>query len=624
MAAPRTVVQALDAGQARQLETALRLLKAGNTSDALAIGRRVAAEATLAPDAQQLLGMCHAEAGDVAAAEQAFRRALELAPEHPLILVNYATLLRKAGRTEEALSTFRRAVDAAPDFAKAWTELGMTALGAGQRRQALKALERAVQLQPGSALAWHALGNARRADGEFEAAEEAFRKALALVPGYGSAWVNLGAVLRLLGRSGEAIACFDRAAESGQAGAELSDARAGVLLDDGRPGEALEQARRVVREHPGFVPGHTTLAHLLWEYGPALASDEDPVAGFRAAVRSQPRNGPLRSAFARFLLSARRADEALDEIRMLRAQDDRPLFAWLEAEALEALDRAEQAGALYAGVHRALGGRDADFLNAYTRHLLRRGKWDAAAGRAAEATRIDPANQQAWAHLATAWRLLDDPREFWLCDYERLVALVEVEPPAGFVGQPDFLDALTATLAPMHQAGREPVQQSLRGGSQTPGRLFGRRDPLLEAARSSLLRAVERWVATLPSDPRHPFLMRKADGVRIVGSWSVRLWSSGNHVNHIHSEGWMSSAYYVSLPPSVRAPAVDDGDAGCIQFGQPPLELGLELAPRRLIRPEPGKLALFPSYLWHGTVPFQDEQPRITIAFDMIPHDGKR
>lgn len=86
----------------------------------------------------------------------------------------------------------------------------------------------------------------------------------------------------------------------------------------------------------------------------------------------------------------------------------------------------------------------------------------------------------------------------------------------------------------------------------------------------------------------------------------------------------MSSAYYVSLPPSVRAPAVDNGDAGCIQFGQPPLELGLELASRRVIRPEPGKLALFPSYLWHGTVPFQDEQPRITIAFDMIPHDGKR
>jgi hypothetical protein len=38
-----------------------------------------------------------------------------------------------------------------------------------------------------------------------------------------------------------------------------------------------------------------------------------------------------------------------------------------------------------------------------------------------------------------------------------------------------------------------------------------------------------------------------------------------------------------------------------------------------VIRPIRGRLALFPSYVWHGTVPFQDEQPRVTIAFDVSP-----
>ncbi|MFW5927161.1 MAG: putative 2OG-Fe(II) oxygenase, partial [Wenzhouxiangella sp.] len=75
---------------------------------------------------------------------------------------------------------------------------------------------------------------------------------------------------------------------------------------------------------------------------------------------------------------------------------------------------------------------------------------------------------------------------------------------------------------------------------------------------------------------------------------------------------------YVWLPPSVRDR--DDGDhAGHIQFGQPPVELELGLEPRRIIRPRPGHLALFPSYMWHGTVPFEDDEPRITIAFDMVP-----
>jgi hypothetical protein len=107
--------------------------------------------------------------------------------------------------------------------------------------------------------------------------------------------------------------------------------------------------------------------------------------------------------------------------------------------------------------------------------------------------------------------------------------------------------------------------------------------------------------------------------VRFAGAWSVRLWSSGKHVTHMHPEGWMSSAFYVALPPSLGTPRADGGQAGYIQFGQPPDELGLGLPPRRVVQPRPGRLALFPSYFWHGTVPFEDDAPRMTVAFDMQP-----
>jgi hypothetical protein len=48
-------------------------------------------------------------------------------------------------------------------------------------------------------------------------------------------------------------------------------------------------------------------------------------------------------------------------------------------------------------------------------------------------------------------------------------------------------------------------------------------------------------------------------------------------------------------------------------------ELGLDLPPRRLVQPEVGTLVLFPSYMWHGTVPFESAEPRITVAFDLLP-----
>jgi uncharacterized protein (TIGR02466 family) len=106
------------------------------------------------------------------------------------------------------------------------------------------------------------------------------------------------------------------------------------------------------------------------------------------------------------------------------------------------------------------------------------------------------------------------------------------------------------------------------------------------------------------------------DGFSFAGSWSVRLKSQGFHTNHIHPQGWISSALYIALPDEVRA-ATDT--AGHIQFGVPPVETGLTLPPRRVVKPELGQVVLFPSYMWHGTVPFTSNEPRITVAFDLVP-----
>ena len=55
------------------------------------------------------------------------------------------------------------------------------------------------------------------------------------------------------------------------------------------------------------------------------------------------------------------------------------------------------------------------------------------------------------------------------------------------------------------------------------------------------------------------------------------------------------------------------GESGFTQLGDknPP--------PRRTVQPQPGRLVLFPSYMWHGTVPFHGPTPRTTIAFDVVP-----
>ncbi|MGJ4728240.1 tetratricopeptide repeat protein [Luteimonas sp. SDU101] len=541
-----------------------------------------------------------------------------------------ARSLLQSGQHALALPIAEALTEQAPHAADAWHLLGICLAHIGRHAHADAAFERALRLLPGDAmvsrnyglsLARH--GKVLREQGQWNAAETTLRKALALVPEQPSAWVDLGVVLRLLGRVDDALDAYRRAErmlrQRGEVPPELQDAINGVLIDAGRMGEALEGARKLVAMHPGHAPAHETLSNLLWENGTQLAPDEDPLATFRTAANAKPGNRALQLGLARMLLATSRAEEALELLQPLRKREpDDALLSWFAADAFDALQEREQASVLYSAVADGELGRLPEFLNARARHAFRVGDIGLAASCAEKAVELDPSGQEGWSHLATAWRLAGDEREHWLCDYDRLVGFVEVPTPRGFASRSAFLQALAETLEAMHNATREPINQSVRGGTQTAGQLFGRDLAIIHATEAALRAAIESWLVTLPDDPLHPFLSRRRRSVDFVTSWSVRLRSSGHHSNHIHPKGWASSAFYVSLPSCVRDP--DAGDrAGWIQFGQPLESLRLSLPPRRLVHPRPGYVALFPSYMWHGTVPFDGRESRLTIAFDMQP-----
>ncbi|WP_458071447.1 tetratricopeptide repeat protein [Rhodanobacter sp. BL-MT-08] len=612
------IPQRLTQTQRKELESAHQLLRHGHANDAVALVRRVLNDAPHSADALLLLAMCLADVGDVPGAEAGFLRALENAPHHPDILFNFGTWLSRQGRTQAAIQSYHAATAIKPNFVDAWIKLGILMLEQDNFVQAAGMFQRAVDLQPHAAHAWQGLGRAKQSLGDLDAAVEALRKATNLSPSDGSPWVDLGVTLRSLGRLEDSLASFEHARELGATDPGVPDAIIDLLGSLGRMDEALEQGRRLVDDHPQFVPGQVKLARLLWSHDAEREAESDPFSTMRSAIRQQPANRALQTEFVVLLIEARRGQEALDLVRVMRRSNSSDLFlVWLEALACDSLLLHEQAGSLFAQAYPVLGSRSADFLNAYVRHLYRSGDWEAVARYANEAIVLDSANQESWAHLGTAWRLAGDPREHWLMNYEQLIGLIEVDLPPPPSSDVKSLEALKATLDGMHRSTRDPLNQSVRHGSQTSGHLFARPDPTIAAARLALQASAERWLTKLPVDQSHPFLSRNNHGVRMMGSWSVELRSFGHHVNHFHQDGWMSSAFYVSLPPSVNQGT--EADAGCIQFGQPALELGLDLSPRRIVRPKAGYLALFPSYMWHGTLPFSDAEPRTTIAFDMQP-----
>jgi hypothetical protein len=243
------------------------------------------------------------------------------------------------------------------------------------------------------------------------------------------------------------------------------------------------------------------------------------------------------------------------------------------------------------------------------RFLLRSGRFAeaAAAGVAALDSQAAPL---VWPLLALAWRKSDEAKWQWLERFEDTVGTFDLP-----IGSAE-LDDLAELLRRLHRASGHPYDQSARGGTQTLGHLLQRSDPALRRLRQHLSDAVSTYIAALPPiEPNHPFLGRPRDGFRFAGSWSILLKGEGFHVSHVHPQGWISSAFYVRLP-DVRED--DAGRQGWLKLGESPPELGLDLPAIKTIMPRVGRLVLFPSTMWHGTVAFGAGE-RLSVAFDVAP-----
>jgi tetratricopeptide (TPR) repeat protein len=231
-------------------------------------------------------------------------------------------------------------------------------------------------------------------------------------------------------------------------------------------------------------------------------------------------------------------------------------------------------------------------------------------------------NEQRWiAYEATAARLTGASLYRELYDYGRLARSYTLEAPPGWSSIEELNEALATTLASRHRFAAHPFDQSLRQGSQTAHNLLADTNPAIQALVKAFQGPIEDYCQAMGVDPGHPLSRRNRGPASISGAWSVRLQRGGFHVNHVHPEGWISSAYYVAVPDEVQD---TNNKSGWLKFGETRLPVP-GAGPEHFVQPRAGLLVLFPSYMWHGTTPILGIEPRMTVAFDAVPdHPGER
>lgn len=493
-----------------------------------------------------------------------------------------------------------KAAAARPDDPDVLADLADQALGEGEEEQALPLLERAVGQTPNAQL-WQWKGLLERALDEHGQALVSFEAAAGLAPANASIAHGYARVALEAGLPSEHL--YERARALAPTDGSVLIGLTAARLAAGRGEQAEAELDGALRGSPLWIEGHNQLAQLRSMLGrPELAS-----ASLERALGDLPGQPELWQA----LFDLRIKSDNFQELDRAVADAGRTgvsplMLRTYGAIAAAELGQTERADGLFA----EMAPNAAESLGLWTiRHLLRTGRFDQALPLIDKGLN-GPGAAAVWPYAAIAWRLTGDSRWDWLECGGKLVWTTDL------AGKLPRLERLVDVLRSIHMARSQYLDQSVRGGTQTDGPLFSRIEPEVRAVRSAVVEAIHAYVAQLPpSDPEHPLLSQRRDRrVRFAGSWSVRLKQQGFHVSHVHPQGWISSALYIALPEETNA----DRKAGWLQLGEPRPELGVELDPIACIKPKPGRLVLFPSWMWHGTMPFSSGE-RLTIAFDVAP-----
>ena len=522
-------------------------------------------------------GSLSMRSGDIHQAERWFARAAGLEPENLEFALNRAIALERLGEAEKAVQLLRQYEAAGAETARYWSVRANAERSMRALTRAARAYDKCTALEPGHAKALH--GRARVALERSESdALARFDRALAVNSGEPDLWLGKAQALDLAG-------------------------------DNAGARQIMEQ---VAAQAPGWLEGLKFLAQLRLGAGEA-----DFTAPYVKAAQAHSADPNIPAAHAEVLAGldyhAAAAEVAASARKRFAPQE--AFFAFLEAVHAGSAGQWDRAEAIFAKLD--YDGPDRALHEA--RHRIRGQQIDAAERLLDEAMAQDPWSISAWALRGIVWRLRGDAKAQWLHEQSGLVQSVPL------CGADDLIERSAAFLRELHEGMPTPLGQSLRGGSQTRGLLFSRTEALIRELRQAVLTTLERYRESLPkADPAHPLLRRRECPLALEGSWSVRLTGGGDHhTAHIHPQGLVSSALYLVVPSAAdeaREPSSDAAkrQAGWLEIGRPPPDLGLDLPPLKSIQPKAGTLALFPSTLYHGTRPFGDGE-RMTVAFDAAP-----
>ena len=547
----------------------------------------------------KVLGAVFSLTGRHLEAVSANRQSVMLSPKDAEAHSNLGNSLKASGQLSDAAVSYREVIKIKPEVATGYLNLGITVKLSGQLEEAKSLFRQAIKLKPNYAQAHYNLGNILLNAKRLEEAEVAFRGAISSDPGYANAYNNLGTVLHDLGRVNEAESCLKKAMLLNPTSDEIHYNLGNVLRDAGKSKEAEASYHRALDLNPAYSRAYNNLGNLLIDFGRLPEAE----ANLRKVIELEPDSAVAHFNLGEIFRSMDRIEEA--EVSLKQAISLMPSYIDAHtnlASILKKLERFEEAIC-----HFDLAD-DPDSQAQSLECLYRLQRYEDFDDRLVKISKLPNTNLRiaAVSAFSAHQRGTLDPYNF-------------CKNPLDFIFRSNISDyqcpaynVIEMALAKSEKSQLEWESRTTKFGFQGPNNVFENPSETIDDLESIIRQAIGVYLNKFINES-NTFISDWPRDNKLSG-WYNRLIKNGHHTSHIHSRGWLSGVMYLkTIAPS-------ESNEGAIEFSLHGYDLPISNNdyPEIIYKPRAGDIVLFPSSLFHRTIPFTSDSERITIAFDLV------
>jgi len=493
---------------------------------------------------------------------------LKLNPKIALVQSVLASALALQNKPLEALPFFQKAAQLEPHIPEHHFNLALALTGLGRHQEAIPAYEKTIQLKPEFAVAHFNLGVAHLTCDDLVAAIQRFDHAVRLQPGYTEAWGNLGVAQQRSGMLADAILSYEKAI-SIQPKAQLHLSLGSAFHNQGKLSSAVEQYQSAIQLAPDSSEAYDKLGSAMWAQGKV----DEALQAHQHALSLNTDYADAHYHLGVIFQEAKAYDRALSHFESAKIHD------W-KARCLYCLYKSKHYEAFNTRLSHSLNNPHNDpFVATLTAHY------------AANFGTSDP------------YAFCPNPMDFIYHGH-----IPELDESATGLNAQLLNDILKTDIS-------ERKQGRLYEGIQSAGNLFRREETSFQQLATYLLQQVHHYRAVF-AHADCTLIQQFPEDPQFTSAWFIKMRKGGHLTAHIQEEGWISGSVYLSMP-DVPEGRLD----GSIEFSMHGDDYPIESAcfPVKVITPQVGDIVLFPSSLFHRTLPFNSDQERICIAFDIRP-----